>query len=293
MAAANWVIFKEGKAAKIEKEKSGIEIWAKIDPDIVPKIYGFEKKGNDASIVIEFLKGRTLKDIIINCNQASLFKVLKVFTERVFSIWEKTIEHKEINTTYFKQLSRRIDDVYMVHPEFKARQSMIGDIEILPLEKILAAAAVLDIELKAPFSAIIHGDFNLDNIIYNEDKKTIHYIDLHRAKRADYVQDISVFLVSNFRLPFFEKEIREKINYAILYFYKMAAKFASAHGDKNFYARLSAGLARSYITSTRFELDREFAKLMYLKATYILESLINFNSRQWNEFILPEEILVY
>ncbi len=290
---SSWVIFKEGKATKIDKEKEGIEVWAKIDPAIVPKIYGFEKKGNDASIIIEYLKGRTLKDILINYSQEDLFKALEVFTEKVFSIWEKTIEEKEINTTYFKQLSKRIEDVYTVHPEFKAKKSKIGDIEILPLEKIISAVSILDDELKAPFSVIIHGDFNLDNIIYNENNKTIHYIDLHRAKRADYIQDVSVFLVSNFRLPFFEKEIREKINYSIMYFYKMASKFALEHKDNSFFARLSAGLARSYITSTRFELDKDFAKHMYLKAIYLLESLINFNSRNWNEFILPEEILIY
>jgi serine/threonine protein kinase len=289
----NWVIFKEGKASKIDKEKAGIELWAKIDPEVVPKIYGYEKQSQNASIVIEFLKGKTLKDLVINSTDKYLFSVLEVFTKNVLDYWKKTMEEQEINPTYFKQLNKRISDIYMVHPDFKATGSYIGGVEIMSLDKMIAAASVLDFEIRAPFSVIVHGDFNLDNIIFNEEKRRIYYIDVHRARRADYVQDVSVFLVSNFRLPFFEKEIRNRINNVILNFYKSSKEFAENNRDRTFQARMTAGLIRSYLTSTRFELNEEFARFMYLKAVYLLENIISFSPGQWENFILPEEILVY
>ena len=107
------------------------------------------------------------------------------------------------------------------------------------------------------------------------------------------MQDVSVFLVSNFRLPFFEKDIRSKINHVILSFYKAILEFAKSNNDSTFKARLTAGLIRSYITSTRFELNEDFAKLMYLKAIYLLENILNYKQENWEDFNLREEILIY
>ena len=244
----NWVIFKEGKALKIDKEKAGLELWSSIDPDVVPKIYGYEKKDDNAAIVIEFLKGRTLKDLVINNSKEYLSNVLKMFIKNVIYYWKKTMEIQQICPTYFKQINKRISDVYTVHTNFKSESSYIGDIEIMSLDKMINAAAFLDLEIKVPFSVIVHGDFNLDNVIFNEEYKKFYYIDLQRARRADYVQDVSVFLVSNFRLPFFEKDIRSKINHVILSFYKAILEFAKSNNDSTFKARLTAGLIRSYIT---------------------------------------------
>lgn len=77
----------------------------------------------------------------------------------------------------------------------------------------------------------IHGDFNINNIIYNHLDQRIHYIDLHRSQHADYIQDVSVFLVSNFRLPAFDSQSRQRINETIRSFYRFVQNFAQAQED--------------------------------------------------------------
>jgi hypothetical protein len=55
---------------------------------------------------------------------------------------------------------------------------------------------------------------------------------------------------------------------------------------------LSLALARSFYTSTRFELNHLFAKEMFLRAQYLLDQLLA-PERKWSEFRMPQEILFY
>ena len=146
--------------------------------------------------------------------------------------------------------------------------------------------------LEAPFSVFIHGDFNINNIVYNHEEQRINYIDLHRSADSDYIQDVSVFLVSNFRLPLFGQEARERIEHVIADFLKFARAFGARHGDATFEARLGLGLARSLITSTRFELNKRFARDMFQRGTYLLGKILaHAGNRPLTEFSLPARVL--
>ena len=57
--------------------------------------------------------------------------------------------------------------------------------------------------------------------------------------------------------------------------YDFASGFAKKHADEHFDIRLGLGLARSFISSTRFILDKTLANKMFLRGVYLLESLIN------------------
>ena len=150
-------------------------------------------------------------------------------------------------------------------------------------------------KLPAPFSVRIHGDFNTNNILYDVQNDCIHYIDLYRSKQSDYVQDVSVFLASNFRVPAFEPEISEKLNLAIAHCYKWVLNYAEAKNDKTVQARMALALARSFFTSARFETLESFAKEMFMRSIFLLESINehHIKRKSWEEFILPEEILYY
>lgn len=147
--------------------------------------------------------------------------------------------------------------------------------------------------MAAPFTVFIHGDFNTNNIVYNHEEQKINYIDLYRSRQSDYVQDVSVFLVSNFRLPVFDPELRERLNTVSLYFYEFFSGFAEKNADAVFEARLALALARSFYTSTRFELDNAFAKVMSLRAHYLMERLAAHKGRPWTDFRLPQDVLFY
>ena len=148
-------------------------------------------------------------------------------------------------------------------------------------------------ELVAPFTVFIHGDFNTDNLLFNPRTGRVNFIDLHRSRDMDYVQDISVFLISNFRLPIFEEQTRKKLNRVTMRFYRFARSYADEHGDLTFDARLALGLIRSFITSTRFVLKDEFSKNMFFRAGYLMEKLVRHKGNPWSEFDLPRDVLIY
>ena len=149
----------------------------------------------------------------------------------------------------------------------------------------------LEDAIKPPLSVLIHGDFNVDNIIFDESLEQIRFVDLHRSELLDYVQDISVFLVSNYRLQVFDAPIRNRIQSVISAFLEFACKFAEASGDKTFQTRLALGLARSFITSSRFVLDEEFAKSMFLRSRYLLEQVGSLKNGGVETFKVPREVL--
>jgi hypothetical protein len=107
------------------------------------------------------------------------------------------------------------------------------------------------------------------------------------------VQDVSVFLVSNFRTPVVDPELRERLNLIMTGFLRFAESFAEKQGDRTFAFRLALALARSFYTSTRFELDPLFAREMYLRAIYLLEKVAAHRGRPADEFVLPEYVLYY
>jgi hypothetical protein len=158
---------------------------------------------------------------------------------------------------------------------------------------MLKAVSTIEKEISSPFSVLIHGDFNNDNLLYDESKNRIYYIDIHRSTLSDYIQDISVFIVSNFRMPIFDTALRDLINDVIKRFYIRNKHFAELKGDMTFDIRLAFGLARSFFTSTRFALNKKFAKSMFNRSHYLLESILNHKDRPWEEYRLSKDIIEY
>ena len=288
------VIFKEGDAKKIIQEKKSIEEWNDLFPGLAPKIFGFHQSGRYGSLLIEFLRGGNLRDIILTGNSDLLKESMLAVTSTVKNIWIKTKTQSSSQANYIKQMKSRIEDVYTVHPSFRSSSSdRIGDLLVPSFEELSDQANHYDNVLKSPFSVRIHGDFNIDNLMYDPSTKKVHYIDLYRSSMSDYLQDVSVFLISNFRTPVFDKTLRRRLNWATIEFYEFAKKFSDDHDDQTFHARLALGLARSLITSTRFEFNEDFAHVMYMRAVYLLEKLIGHEGQAWEKFKIPEDVLVY
>ena len=62
---------------------------------------------------------------------------------------------------------------------------------------------------------------------------------------------------------------------------------------KTFEARLSLALARCFLTSTRFELNRGFARDMSSNAGQLMARIIDHQGNPWETFEFPREILLY
>ena len=286
-------IFKEGVLRKLQDERANIERLESMFPGLPPKIYGFEEHGSHGSLLLEYFSGSTLKEIMFNRDERGVARALGQTFETLRTVWERTIENGAINAGFFSQLLSRIAEVHRVHPDYRGPGHQIGSLEKAPFEDLLRRASHIDEVLDAPFSVLIHGDFNIDNVIIDTETGTVHFIDLHRSRDTDYIQDVSVFMVSSFRLPVEDSGVRRRLNLAIRGAYEFGREFAERHEDKTFEARLTLGLVRSFATSTRFELQEEFAKSMYLRAVFLLEKILAHDGRPWEEFRLPKEALEY
>ena len=281
-------IFKEGEKKKLKEEKDKVESWHEIYPGLAPKIIDYQKQGSSASILIEHLSGYTYEKILLTESNALLNETRHQLFKTLKKIWKETYTPKRISAGYINQLSKRLDAVYSIHPEFIQLDSYICSYYMVNFNTLLKQAA--DFEEKyasAPFSVYIHGDLNVDNIIYDAEEEKINFIDLHRSQYMDYIQDISVFMVSNYRLQVLDRPLRRRILETALTFYHLTRKYAKKMNDDTFDIRLALGLARSFVTSTRFILDKTLAESMYIRSRYLIESILKTPSNQLSKYKLP------
>ncbi len=287
------VLFKQGRLKKLNAEKENIERWEKLVPGLPPKIFGFERHGNSGLLLLECFNGQTVEEMLFNADDQNLQDAVTALIRTIEDVWLRTKQDRPVNAEHFQQLKDRLQDVHRVHPEYKSSGDLFGSVTSPSFEELLQRASPIAENLQAPFSVLIHGDFNVDNIIYDSTNNSVHFIDLHRSRETDYVQDVAVFMISNFRIPVSGNDYRSRLNWIIAEFFNFARGFAKRHHDDTFEARLTLGLIRSFVSSTRFELKEEFANSMYLRAMFLLEKLIEHDGRGWSEFRLPQDALAY
>lgn len=288
------VVFKQGNLDKLTKEKASIERWQGIMPGLAPEVCAFLPGDDDnAAILLEFLPGCTYQELVVNGNVTVVRDTAFMIEELLSHIYTITRTDRPVRARYVAQIRGRLEAVYRVHPQLELPPGLIGDLPVPSYRELLTTMEEIEASLEAPFSVLIHGDLNLNNIIYNPDQERIHFIDLHRSRETDYVQDLSVLLVSAFRLPIFDPAIRRRLNETSLQFLAFARQFAAESGDATMEARLALALGRSFCTSTRFELNRKFAKKMYQRSIYIFEKLLSHTGSPWPDFRLADDVLIY
>lgn len=283
-------VLKEGALRKVQEERRGLEKWNEIIPGIAPQILSQHHKGSSAALIIEHLPGKTLEQLVIAHHQTELDQAMQLMSSMLPKIWRSTMRKQKVSACFIQQLKKRLPSVLNIHPDFAATNAQIGEIKRPALNQLLNQATALDERLAAPFSVYIHGDFNLDNVLFESKVQQLRFIDLHRSGYMDYVQDVSVFIVSGLRLPLFDQESRHTIAHLATQMYDTAAEFAAAHKDRHFNKRMALGLARSLMTSTRFILDDSHAKSLFERGFYLLEHLLKHQDSK--DYPLPlKEIL--
>jgi aminoglycoside phosphotransferase len=284
-------VFKDGKRNKLDDERENVQSWHEIVPGLVPKILGYKKRGKSASLLIEHLPGLTFEQIVRQESDKVLRASLRRLTKTLRAVWSETKRSRKAPTEHMAQLRKRLPEVLRIHSDFETGRQRIGNTEVASLAQLVDAAQKLEPALAPPFSVFIHGDFNLDNIIYDQRRKAVHFIDVHRSRYLDYVQDVAVFMVSNYRLQVLEPSTRRRLADVAVSFYEFAAKFARANRDHRFELRLALALARSFITSARFVMDRAVARNLLLRGVYILQCVQGQNKKSAKTFRLPMQML--
>jgi aminoglycoside phosphotransferase (APT) family kinase protein len=280
-------IFKDGQKRKLKEERQGLQNWHEIYPGLAPRILSYHKRRQSAALLIEHLAGLTFEQILLHESRALLHETLGRLSQTLESVWRETRTKKPVCANYMRQLARRLDDVYSIHPEFRQGDIRLCSRKVPAFNSLVKQALAREAQLCAPFSVYIHGDFNVDNIIYDPVEKRINFIDLHRSRYMDYVQDVSVFMVSNYRLQILDAPLRRRILQLSRDFYRFAAEFAEKSGDRTFEIRLALGLARSFVTSTRFILDKSLARAMFMRSRYLLEQVLATEPGQEKSYRVP------
>lgn len=261
-------IFKECGLKKGRKEREHLEYWNAVMPGLAPKIYNYEENAETSSLLVEFLRGVPLDEALLAQDDLTRQRANAVLLPTLQRVWDTTLRRETIRPDFMEQLLRRLERVRQVHPDFCS-----SGLERSNLLELVEECRKVESRLVTDWTIMIHGDFNLNNIFYDQSSETIHYVDLYRSRRADALQDVSVYLVSNFRIPVFEKEIRRRIWDNMSMMHDFARKYAHEHGDASFHVRLGLALARSLFTSTRFELDESFARVMFQRAHELLREI--------------------
>jgi len=286
------IVFKEGPPEKLAEERECVQRWNRILPGYAPGIYSFQQRGDSGAILFEYLPGRTFEQLLLQSQPPELRAALARLKSALREIWTKTRLDEPTHPDFIAQVRKRLPAVYELHPEFARGAESLGGVEVTPFDELVARCGHVDEALVAPFSVLGHGDLNVDNVIYDPELDSIRLIDLHRSHQTDFVQDVSVFLVSHFRLRVFDRPVRARIQDVISRVHDFAAEFARETGDTTFEARLAAGLARSFVTSARFVLDEEFAKGLFLRGRYLLEQLSTLRGEALLRYRAPEDLLV-
>jgi len=260
------IFYKEGGKEKINHEVKGLNMWSAVTPDSVPKVLYHKSRKNHSLLLLEHLDGINLLTILLS-NKSQADKAITLVTQTLPDIWQKTKSLKGKKSMYMEQLTNRINDVKSVHPSF----FMMYD----KMHNLIDKALKIEKRIKPPFYNLIHGDLNADNILVNLGSDRVYFVDVHRSTYGDYVQDISIFLISNFRVPVFSRDIRKRLNGANERMFDHALEFANQNNDLTFHLRLGFGLLRSLVTSTRFILDEEFSKEMFLRGFSILNEIVS------------------
>lgn len=286
-------IYKGGDPDKINAEKSSLEHWDRFFPGLTPKIISYHQEGDKAALLVEYLSGFTLEEALLNCDDDLLGGILTGVDCLLIDIWSKTKIDQPIQTNYIDQLVSRLEDIREVHPNLFQAEQKIGGKDIISTMEMISRAGRIEKQIVAPFSVYLHGDCNANNLLYSLQTNKLHFIDVHRSRQGDYLQDLSVLMVSFFRLPIFEEALRLKNNWVISLIYQLGQFMANQYDDRLFDVRLSLALSRSFFTSTRFELRDEFAKVMFCRGRYLLEKLIAHEGRPWDEYHFNEDVLYY
>lgn len=283
-------IFKQGERQKMEEERAGVEAWHKKFPGLAPQILSYHKSGAKAALLFEYLTGETFDALIQKRRQTTLKKALKALFALLPEIWLETQISEPRPAHFMHQLKKRLRAVLHVHPEFKRTRLQIGSVEKIDLKELINRAEKLEKKLAVPNAVYLHGDFNVDNILYDPQEDKISFVDLHRSGYGDYVQDLSTFMVSCYRILNFDPKTRRLIGNAMQSAYAFGERFAKQQNDSTFHLRLALGLARGYITSTRFILEEHLAKAMFYRGQLLLEQVTQLSKQERADYRIPPEL---
>ena len=283
------IIIKQGVPKKLAQEHKRLQQWARRWPERVPRVLSFEQNSAQAVMALESAPGETLEHWLLAEDDTPLRNGLTALLNTLDEMWQPGKKQAE-PPRFMAQLRRRLPDIYRVHPDLRKPRQAIGEATVPTLEKLIARCARLEKKLPAPRAVPIHGDLNIDNVLYDPDSNTLTLIDLNRAREGDYIQDLAILMASFYRTPNYQRTIRQRIVTAMSRVHRFAHQVGPRLDDDAIDARLALGLARGLISSTRFIYEPWHARHLFELGMILLGSIARLKPRQLPHYILDEAL---
>jgi hypothetical protein len=272
-------VYKEGSRRKIAEEIKKSDQWRRIDKTLTPKVLSIVSHKDRQALLREFVSGILLSDIYFG-EQAPGLEI--PVTERLILtikyLWESTAITEAPKLSYVEQIRDRLPEVFSLHPVLRRLASAplrYRGVACPPLRQQLEKAAALQPSLAPAFSVWLHGDFNPNNVVYNSEDDALKFIDIHRSRYGDYLQDITVFVVGLRRDPDASPSTRKRLKRVEDLILGEVGRFAEEKGDSQFQRRLLLGLARSHLTSARIILQPAHAEWLFRQGRIHLQKALD------------------
>ena len=265
--------YKSGDTRKIIEEIDGLKLWKKYFPNSVPQIVWKSIGKSNSTLVVNFLRGENFLKYLLEVKKDSdLQLAISAIKSKMEKVWSKKLVKNNKKSQLIKQISSRKGEITKIHKDF------FNDFQISKRKKtsfdvLISEAKDLEKKVKIPFKVLCHGDFNLDNILYDAEPRKVSFVDVHRSGFKDYAQELSVFVVSALRIKLDDEQALLRIRLLCLEMFEFGKRFAKKHGDDYFQARFALGLFRSFVTSTRFLLDDDWYYKLRENAIVIFEDV--------------------
>ena len=250
------LLVKTGNRKKIDAEASKLNDWQKIFPSLTPKVISTFIRGDRETLLREFVAGDQLSELYHSDKRwEEKENATTTLIQVMLKLWELTLKTEVPTSDYTSHIHSRLGEVYAMHPylEYYANQHNI--------DALLEQTRQSEAGLMPPFSVWLHGDFNINNVIYHEGQ--IKFIDVHRSSYGDYMCDIGVFMLSTMRNAPQDGKVEKDMQKVREIMRCHVGTFAAEHGDSNWEARLRLSMARSYMTSARVIIDEAQARRLF------------------------------
>lgn len=263
-------LFKEGAKKKIDEEVDRVIEWENLAPLHTPRLIGKAQDKDRRAVLREFAEGALLQDILLSPDgDETKFASTHALLEALLDVWGSTLIARKPRIDYSQQIRARMREIIRRHPDLEdlAKQElskyggMFGTLDVLQRKEE---------GLAPPFSVWVHGDLNINNVVYDLATRQVVFIDVHRSRYGDFAGDVGVLLTSSFR-QFPKKKVARVIELVNDSMVERVAEWALKNHDAHFEDRLKLARARALITSARLTDDADRAERLFAEGLKFLK----------------------
>jgi phosphate uptake regulator/aminoglycoside phosphotransferase len=268
------LLYKSGSPRKVGQEVEKARQWAQYKEGVIPQVLAVLEGKERQAFLRELGKGQLLQDYYEQVGLEEKLRVTRELFNVLTEIWASSRCPTRPQSAFTRQIEERLEEVFRLHPtlaEVAAKPLIWEGYTLPPLAFCIEAVKEREPELAPGFSVWIHGDFNSNNVLYSRESG-FQFIDVARSGLGDYLQDVSVFVVSNERRPVGKRQASELAEVNRL-FMELVRGWARENQDMNFEVRLKLGLARSLITSARLWPDLTWAQGLFRRGWALLNEV--------------------